>query len=349
MTDRPASIRDVAERAGVSPATVSNVLNRPGLVSRTTVARVEDAISTLGFVRNESARRLGGGESRTVAYVVLDVSNPFFTDVARGVAAVMHERGLSLFLCDSAQDQRRESQYLDLLLEQRVRGVLITAQDYESARLRVLPSRGIPLVLVDCPPGLESTWCSVGVDDVHGGNIAATHLLEAGHARIGFVGGPLRFRQIIDRLRGARAAVASVLDASLVVFETSGTTFEDGRRAGARLLGLPRATRPTAVFCANDLLAIGLLQYLAQRRVGVPEQLSIVGYDDIEFASASTVPLTSVSQPRFQLGRAAAELLLNESTETAGDHTHQQLLFQPELVVRESSVRTPSSVREVFS
>ena len=333
------SVKDVAARAGVSLGTVSNVLNRPERVSPATRERVEAAIRELGFVRNESARQLRAGSSRTVAYLVLDASNPFFTDVARGVEEVARDEGWAVFLCNSDDDPAREADYVDLLLEQRVRGVLVTPVDRTAKGLPLLRGRGIPVVLVDRSVG--PGWCSVSVDDVEGGYLAATHLVETGHERIGFVGGPAGVPQVEDRLAGTRKALddAGLDPASLTELRTAALNVTEGRRAGQRLAGLPAARRPTAAFCANDLLALGLLQELTRQGLDVPGDVAIVGYDDIEFAAAAAVPLSSVRQPRELLGRTAAELLAEEAADEDGTHEHRHAVFQPELVARRSSER----------
>jgi len=322
-------IREVARHAGVSNATVSNVLNRPGVVAPATRQRVLAAIEELGFVRNESARQLRAGSSRVIAYVVLDAANPFFTDVARGVEDAARKAGLALFLCNSASDDGREREYLELLHEQRVEGILITPVDAER-----LTDRGTPVVLVDRES--NGTYCSVAVDDVLGGELAVTHLIENGHRRIAMIGGPLSIQQVRDRREGAMRALANAgLPADALTFlETRSLQVAEGRGAGERLVGLPAARRPTAAFCANDLLALGLLQSMTQQGLKVPDDLAVVGYDDIEFAAAAAVPLTSVRQPREQLGRTAATLLLAENEP---GHEHRHVKFQPELVVRASS------------
>lgn len=339
------SIKDVAERAGVSVGTVSNVLNRPDLVRLDTRLRVESAITELGFVRNESARQLRAGRSRTLAYVVLDATNPFFMDVARGADEAAREQSLALFICNSDGEPAREAQYLDLLLEERVRGVLITAMDYNSDRLRTLPALGVPIVLVDRAAKNETRWCTVGVDDRVGGRIAVAHLLDTGHQRIAFAGGPLTMPQVFDRLQGAKQAIRSArLPAdTLTVLETTTLNVAQGRNVGERLIGMPQRSRPTAVFCANDLVALGVLQHLTQQGIAVPDDVAIVGYDDIEFAAAAAVPLTSVRQPRHQLGRTAIELILRDSSD--GSHEHQQIQFTPELIVRSSSAPRPAARR----
>jgi LacI family transcriptional regulator len=330
-----AGVKDVAALAKVSVGTVSNVLNRPELVSESTRSRVEQAMSELGFVRNESARQLRAGRSRIIAYLMLDAGNPFFTDVAHGVEEAVQAGGLSVFLCHSGEDAEREAAYLDLLEQQRVLGVLVTPVDPAAPQLAALPRRGTPVVVVDRTS--DSSLCSVAVDDVLGGDLAATHLLERGHTRIAFVGGPPNIGQVADRLAGARRAVerAGQDPADLVEIGTAALTVAEGRGAGQRLAGLPATRRPTAVFCANDLLALGLLQQCVALGLRVPDDVAIVGYDDIEFAAAAAVPLTSVRQPREQLGRTAAELLLDESANP--DHAHQHVVFTPELVVRAST------------
>ncbi|MGW6933553.1 LacI family DNA-binding transcriptional regulator [Lentzea sp. NPDC054927] len=332
-------IREVAQRAGVSIATVSNVLNRPDVVAVETRRRVLAVMSELGFVRNESARQLRAGRSRVLAYVVLDASNPFFTDVARGVEEVARKAGMVLYLCNSAGDPSREREYLALLHEQRVEGILITPIEPDRPEFRALVDKGTSVVLLDRKDS-DGTKCSVSVDDVLGGDLAVTHLLEAGHTRIAMVGGPFSIQQVRDRHEGALRALrrAGRSDEDLTVLETKDLNVAEGRGAGDRLTGLPAARRPTAAFCANDLLALGLLQSMTQQGLDVPADLAVVGYDDIEFAAAAAVPLTSVRQPRELLGRTAAQLTLEEA-DGHPDHQHRQVLFEPELVVRASTVR----------
>jgi len=331
-----ASIREVAAQAEVSVGTVSNVLNRPHLVAEATRRKVQRAINDLGFVRNESARHLRAGHSRTIGLLVLDVGNPFFTDVCRGVEEVANKSALAVMLCNSDESTANEERYLKLLEEMRVQGVLITPVGELSPRLRRLHQRGVPVVLVD-HRSIDVDLCSVGVDDIAGGELAVGHLIELGHRRIAFVTGPLGLRQCQDRLAGARQALshAGLKPAALVVLEVPALNVAGGKLAGERLATMPN--QPTAAFCANDLLALGVLQEMTRRRIGVPHDLAIVGYDDIEFAAAAAVPLTSVRQPREQLGHAAAELLLDEVRQP-DDHQHRRVIFSPELLPRASTI-----------
>lgn len=335
------SVHDVARDAGVSLGTVSNVFNNPDRVRPQTRARVEASIKKLGFVRNEQARALKSGSSTTVAYVMLNASNPFFTDLAAGMDDALRPAGLTLFLCDSREDSAREDEYLEQLLQRRVHGVMITGVNYDNPRLEILREGGVPVVIVDRPPGeADSGFCTVSVDDTEGGELAVAHLLDQGHVQIGFAGGPAQMPQVAHRRAGAIRAMTEAHGTAddLTVFETDGLTIQAGLTLGARLMGLPKKRRPTAMFCANDLLALGLLQAMTQAGQRVPDDLAIVGYDDIIYAGAAAVPLTSVAQPTAQMGRAAAELLQAEAEEGAR-HRHTERIFRPSLVARASSVQ----------
>ena len=335
----PVSIREVALHAGVSIATVSNVLNRPEIVAVATRDRVNAAIEDLGFTRNESARQLRAGRSRTIGLVVLDVANPFFTDLARGVEDEAAKAGLAVILCNSDDQENKEKRYLDLLEEHRVAGVLITPVDGAGSRLAKLQERGTPVVLVDSRSPYRGQ-CSVAVDDVLGGDLAITHLLTTGHERIAYVSGPAGIRQVVDRHEGALRALAREgrRPESLQVINVGSLNVASGQAAGADIAALPAPDRPTAVFCSNDLIALGFLQEMTRNRIRVPEDISIVGYDDIDFAAAAAVPLTSVRQPRHQLGRTAARMLVEESLADE-THQHQQVIFEPQLVVRQSTAQ----------
>jgi len=327
----------------VSVGTVSNVLNRPHAVSDVTQARVQSAIDALGFVRNESARALRTGTSRAIGLVVIDAANPFFADVARGVEDAVQDAGGVVLLGNSAGSPLRERRYLELFEENRVRGVLIAPSGEDPPDLRGLADLGIPVVFLDRYPDGEP-YSSVTVDDHTGGRLAAQHLLDAGHQHVAFVGGPSSFRQVRDRRAGVEAAVSEAGSSDgggpeLLVVSTPGLTTDAGRMAAEELVSLAGAMRPTGVVAANDLVAIGLLQGLLRHGVRVPEDVALVGYDDIEFAASAAVPLTSVRQPREELGRTGASLLYEQLTaqETGAPVAPRQVQFRPDLVVRRSS------------
>ncbi|MBO0889279.1 MAG: LacI family DNA-binding transcriptional regulator [Acidothermales bacterium] len=337
MARSKVGIKDVAVAAGVSVGTVSNVVNRPEVVAAATRVRVQSVIDELGYVRDGSARQLRSGTSRTMALLVLDLANPFFVDVARGAEQAAQEAGLQLITCNSGQRVDTESAYLAMLTEQRVRGVLLSPVDTCGERLARFRRGGIPHVFVDrTVPAGEA--CSVAVDDVAGGELAARHLVESGHRHIAFVVGPRILAQCRDRETGVRNALAAAPAPKrrLSVLDAPALDVSSGRDAGARLLGM--SPRPTAVFCANDLLALGVLQALVAADVRVPDEMAIVGYDDIEFAGAAAVPLTSVRQPAARIGHTAAELLIAETSDRDGvPHEHETVVYMPELVVRAST------------
>jgi LacI family transcriptional regulator len=329
------SVIDVAHRAGVSLGTVSNVLNRPDRVSLPTRERVLTAIDELGFIRNEAARQLRAGRSKTIGLVVLDIGNPFFTEIAAGVESAAAVAGLSVVLCNSGESGVREEHYLNLLQEQRSLGILVTPAR-RLTRIDEIRRQGTPCILMDRPT--NGRRCSVSVGDAVGGRLAAAHLLELGHERSAFVGGPTGLSQVRLRLDGARQALkeAGLAPDSLLVLGIPALNVVAGRAAGDRVAALPSAVRPTAAFCANDLVALGVLQELTRLRINVPSDLAIVGYDDIDLAALAAVPLTSIRRPRSQLGQTATNLLIEE---VAGpcEHVHRRVVFEPQLIVRESS------------
>jgi LacI family transcriptional regulator len=338
------SIRDVAARAGVSVGTVSNVLNQPDRVNNSTRRKVLDAVHELGYVRNDAARQLRAGVSTTVGLVVLDITNPFFAELARGAQEEATRRGLSLLIGSSDGLTEREQSYVDTFEQHRVRGILLSPTGEPIERMLQLDGRGIGTVLVDraaAGTGIDS----VSVDDVAGGAVAAQHLIDSGCRRIAFVG-PISsaVRQVVDRLAGASDA-AREAGATLEVIDSRGLTVTEGRDVGRLIAERAPSARPDGVFAANDLLAVGVLQaFLMDGTVQVPDDVSLIGYDDIDFAASTIVPLSSVSQPAALIGRTAIELLMSEQpgghNRTSGERS---VVFQPELVVRRSTARSGST------
>jgi LacI family transcriptional regulator len=333
------SVQDVARLAGVAVGTVSNAMNNPEKVRAETLDRVNKAIAQLGFVRNDAARQLKAGKSQTIGLVVLDTSNPFFAELGRGAEDRAMELGLSLLVGNSGNDEQREGKYINLFEEQRMAGVLVSPSGSGTGLVSNLKSKGFRTVLVDRMADAD-LCCSVGVDDVAGGRTAVQHLLDQGRKNIAFVGGPLNIKQVQDRLAGAREAIAGNAGANLRILESSAMTVLAGRDIGDQIVALPAEQRPDAIFAANDLLAVGVLQaFVFKAQIAVPEDVAIVGYDDIDFAQTAIVALSSVHQPAAAIGATAVDLLVDE-VENGAEHKHQQVTFQPELVIRASSQST---------
>jgi len=332
------SVRDVALRAGVAVGTVSNVLNRPERVSPDVLARVLAAIDELDFVRNDAARQLRSGRSASIGAVMIDLRNPFFIDVARGAEDRATEDALAVTLGNSDHDFARQLAYLDLFEQQRVQGVLITPFGDIHERLVRLKRRGTPVVLIG--RGVtDPAFSLVSDDDLAGGRLAVEHLIAQGRRRIAFVGDVEWNAHIIDRLAGARAAVEDHPGVSLEIIPITALDVDNGKYAGGLVSDRPAADRPDAIFAANDLVAMGVLQALImQGRIDVPGDVAVVGYDDIDFARAAVVPLSTIRQPTALIGQTAVELLVDEAADP--NRTPRQTVFTPELVVRESTWAT---------
>lgn len=333
---RPAQVRidDVAARAGVSAGTVSNTLNHPERVKPSTQAAVRRAIADLGFVPNLQARVLNGAPSNVIALIVLDLTSPFYMEIAHSVERAAREAGHVVMLCNSENDTDREEELMRILAAQRVRGALLSPSSGSGDRLgRLDPA--LPVVVLDYM-GLEN-GCAVAVDDLAGGRLGARHLLELGHRRLAFVGGPAGLRQMHHRAKGMRDVISLAglhPDDALVQVNVDDIGIQGGMEAAGRLLALPQL--PTGIMCGNDMLAFGVFRALSAAGLTVPDDVALVGYDDVEFAADWVVPLTSVRQPIRQMGYQAAKLLLDHA---GGDpeHQHRQVLLRPELVVRRSS------------
>ena len=331
------TIRDVAEQAGVSLGTASNVLNRPDIVAPDTLARVLEVIERLGFVRSSAAHQMRGGNSRCFGAVVIDASNPFATETIRGLEDAVHEQGCAVVVCSTDGSAEREARYLRLLEEQRVQGIVITPATRSIRHLETLRDRGTLVVLLD-RRSRDAEFCSVSVDHARGGELAAHHLFDLGHRRVALINGPLHLSQCAERRRGMRRAARQFglePEQSIVEYTIDPiTALEQAAPAVDAFLALP--DRPTAVVCFNDQIAFSVLRELAERRVRVPRDVSVVGYDDVDFAEMLTPALTSVRQPKYELGRAAAELLIAETVDPL--HRHGDIRFEPELVERQSTM-----------
>ncbi len=318
-------------------STVSNVLNNPAVVAPPTRLRVEAAMDRVGYVRNGAARQLRGAPSTVVGCVLLDTANAYYAAVARGAEDRLAEAGCVLVRCSSDVDAGREERFLRMLEEQGVRGILVSPAGERLERFERLARRGVPVVLLDLPRG-RSELCAVTVDNVTGGELAARHLRELGHRRIAFVRTEPAIRTIRDRSAGIRRALAGHGTGAggapgfIEVPVASGPLAAVAREATDALLAL--SPRPTGVLCVNDMTALAVLRGLRRAGVRVPAEMSVVGYDDLDFTSELSPALTTVRQPAYRLGHAAADLLL---TEGAPGHTHRECVFLPELVVRDST------------
>jgi len=332
------TIRDVAELAGVSAGTVSNVLNRPSYVNSDTRKKVHKAIQKLGFVPRQRSRQFRPGRVRNLGIALANLDNPFFVDVALGAEELAKELDVGVVISNSAYDPIREDQNLDLLVQQRVQGIIISPVDEKSSRLQALRDRGVPMVFVDRVTNDRDCW-SVVVDDFLGGELALRYLIGKGHTKIAFVGHPRKSAKVETRWQGARTELKrhGLSESALELIEVESWTVSSGIAAAEVIAQRAPGDRPSAVFCANDMMALGMLQYLDHAGIKVPHDVAIVGYDDLSWAGVSMVPLTTIRQPRHELGRVAVEMIMELLDEPSKKVAARHVVLKPELVIRETA------------
>lgn len=326
---RRVTSHEIAKAAGVSQATVSNVINRPELVSPETREKVTRAMESMDFVINRSAQALRAGTASNCGLVVLDVANPFWAAITHGVESVTTPLGQSVIVGSSGESQDVQNRIVSQLESQGVRGMLVAPVGDDLELLREVQRRGTDVVLLDHADPLRQLP-SVTVDHVAGARAATEHLLAMGHRRIAFVNGPHRIPWCRDRSAGFHSACRTAGSAEHREVTVAGMTFSSGRDSVEAVLAVGGVT---AVFCANDMIAMGLLKSLAIRGVRVPDELSLLGYDDAEFSSLLSPALTTVRQSPVDIGREAARLLYG------GADGRDAFLGTPELVIRDSVAR----------
>jgi LacI family transcriptional regulator len=328
----------VAEHAGVSVATASRVLSGSDGVSEELTERVEASALALGYRLNRAARSLRRQRAQVVGLIVSDVENPFFASVARAVESVAQTRGYAVLLCNTDEDLAKEDLYFDLLVEERVSGVIVAPSMEDGSRLAPFASDGLPVVCVDRET-VEGQFDAVLTDNRAGAKAAIRHLIDDGHRRIGVVTGTVAATPSRQRLEGAREAAAEVAGVTLEVrtgelSDAIGVeqTLRLGGELAASLLG--GEERPSAIMCGNNLLTQGVLLYLRAEGMRVPGEVAVIGWDDTPLYELIDPPLTAVAQPTAEIGRAAAHLLFERIA--APRRPPERVLIGPRLVVRES-------------
>ena len=327
------TIKDVARRAGVSTMTVSRVINNADYISPETRERVEQAIAELDYLPNALARSLRFKQTKTIALVLTDITNPFFTGVSRGVgdAAVAH--GFSVLFCNTDESKQVERDYLSILLQKQVDGVLLVPASSDSEAATQLRSRGVPMVVIDrrIPIPVDT----VRGDSERGAYDLTRHLIELGHRRIAAITGPTDVSTASDRVAGYKRALAEVgipIDPDLICVDDFMT--EGGYRSIQRLLRA--AVRPTAIFAGNNFIAFGAFRALREAGLGIPEDISLVTFDDLPDSWLLSPFLTTANQPSHEIGQRATELLIARLT-GAIDAAPHEIILQAELIIRRSS------------
>jgi len=321
------TLKDVAREAGFNLSTVSRSLSGSYGVHQQTRKRVLEVAERLHYRPNRIARGLVTGRSHTLGLIVSDVRNPFFAEVARGAEDAARAHGCDLVLCNSDLDQAKQMCYIRSLAEKRVDGVLMNSvAALRKTQQEALAAFGVPIVLLNRAAGAHA-FSTVCADNYLGGQLAGSYLKAKGHARIAHLTGPRGHGNLTDRARGFLNAVPDAV--VLYGFHT----FQGGCELAGKLL--EQHPQVTAVFAANDVMAFGVMRAAAERGLRVPQDLSVMGFDNIEFSGIAHPPLTTIHQPKYEIGAAAVEILIRLAEKRAGS-VPEQRVFGVELVERES-------------
>ncbi|MBA3320470.1 MAG: LacI family DNA-binding transcriptional regulator [Pyrinomonadaceae bacterium] len=334
------SIKDVAREAGVSTATVSHVLNSTRFVSEAVKARVLSAVERCRYYPNAHARSLASGRSQIVGLIVSDIANPFFPELVKSIETAAFEGGYDVVLSNTNYDTARTSHYVRRFIERKVAGVVLMTSELDLTLLDELARRQVPVVFLDlgAPGPHMSNLC---VDYDVGIAAAIQHLVSLGHERIAFIAGPERLRSAARRLEAFRNSIKRLLPGAPALVYQGDLKIEGGQRAARDILG--EAVPVTAVVAANDLTALGAMGEFRAAGLSIPRDISVVGFDDIAFASLASPPLTTVCLPRDELGRRAVEALMKTV-----EHPEQQgveIDIPTYLIIRGSTGPAPGTTR----
>ncbi|HHI5410056.1 transcriptional repressor PurR [Vibrio metoecus] len=328
-----ATMKDIARLAGVSTSTVSHVINKSRFVSDEIAERVNNAAQQLNYAPSALARSLKMNRTKTIGMLVTTSTNPFFGEVVKGVERSCYHKGYNLILCNTEGDNQRMKASINTLLQKRVDGLLLMCSTLEGERLDVFDRYpDIPVVVMDWGPILFASD-KIQDNSLQGGYMAAKHLIECGHKEIGCITGPLIRHQAQMRYEGYKRALAEAgiaINPDWIV--ESDFECEGGYQAFEKLY--ERGKLPSALFVCNDMMAMGVIQAASQRGLRVPDDLSLIGYDDVHIAKFMTPALTTIHQPKYRLGKAAVDTLLYRLENP--DTTAQVVQLEPTLVVRSS-------------
>ncbi len=332
------TIKDIARKANVSYATVSRALNNKRGVREATRRRILELAAEMCYTPNAIARGLVKRQTHTLGLIIPDITNPFYPEVARGIEDGAAEQEFSIFLCNTNWEREREVDYLRLLAEKRVDGIILAPIDNDVEAVEHRLANKIPVVYVSNAPD-KTQHSFVVIDNVLGGFLATEHLIQAGYRRVGFVGSTEDSLTIEERLKGYRRALKKHgLPVEKKYIQLGEFKQESGYRIIMRMIA--DGDYPRAIFAENDLLALGILQGVKASGLSVPGDVAVVGFDDIPFASFPEVQLTTINQPTYEMGRKAVEILLEQIGGYGGSPPARlrQIYLEPRLVVRQSSV-----------
>ena len=326
------TIKDVANLAGVHPSTVSRVINDNSRISEKTKNKVLLIIKKLGYTPNAIARGLKTKRTQTLGMLIPDITNPFFAELARGVEDAANKNNFNVILCNTDDKLKKERTYLEILRGKRVDGLILGTAHIRDKSILELEKKKFPYILVSRNiEGLDKN-CVI-VDDVAGGIMVTEYLIKLGHRRIAHITGPLKTRSALNRLKGYKLALKKYeIEYRDELVGEGDFRIKGGYQVMKRFLKL--AEPPTAIFAANDLLALGAIQVILKKKYHIPEDFCIIGFDDIRLASFVYPPLTTVRQPMLEMGALAVKMLLKIIEEE--EFNQKKEILEPKLIIRES-------------
>ena len=341
----PTTIKDIAKEAGVSHSTVSRALRGSSLISEETTKLIQATASELGYLPSVAARSLKTNRSQALGVIVSNIDDPYFSEILQGIEEVAQSNNYSLFMAASQHNLERERSIIQSMRQHRVDGVIICSTTFSDEQSRHFSRYNVPIVMVN-NQAAEDYRYSIYHDDVDGSRQLTRHLIELGHRKIAYLGNSCSGRTTLERLAGYRQEMEShgLSVPDNYIYEIPGSEPEKGKLAAEHFLNLTDS--PTALVCFNDMMAIGMLKHLQQRRICIPKEISITGFDNIVFSNYTNPPLTTFDQPKRFIGHKAAELILSLLDSTSGVHVPEQKIqiLKGKLLVRESTAPPPSNI-----
>ena len=331
------TIKDIARLAGVSHTTVSRALNNKSRIRNETKEKILSIAAEVNYRPDFIARSLVMRRTKTLGLVITTIANPFYTELAQGIESTARSLGYNIILCSTQSDLSTEKQYTDMLRSKGVDGILFTSAHMGDPNIAQLAEEGFPMILVNrrtYHPTVREKVDYVGVDNILGGFLAVEHLIRLGHTRIGVIGGSSDSSVGYERLEGGKKALqAYQLERKEKYFLEGDFLIEAGYLGGKRFLGMEK--RPTAIFAANDYMALGAYHAILEEGVRIPEEMALVGFNDIEFSAMKGIELTTIGQKKFEMGAIAVRTLV-ERIEGEERTSGKEMLLKPELIIRKT-------------
>ena len=331
------TIKDIARKANVSHTTVSRALNNKSRIKSDTKEKILAIAKELNYRPDFIARSLVMRRTKTLGLVITTIANPFYTELSQGIETTAISLGYNIILCSTNYDLAAEKKYVDMLRSKGVDGIIFTSAHMGDPNILVLAEEGFPIVLVNrrtYHPVVREKVDYVGVDNIHGGFLAVEHLIKLGHQRIGVIGGSSESSVGFERLEGGKKALAAYgLDVISDYFLEGDFLKGSGYQGGKKFLEMNEP--PTAIFATNDYMALGAYQAIVEQGVKIPEEVALIGFNDIEFTSMKGIELTTVGQKKYEMGALAVKTLL-ERVEGAKRGPPEEIILEPELIIRKT-------------